>query len=167
MLTHKGHAVAHVARWSAEATWSVAPCAYADNLPALHLPSAQGQGVPQHAKKHFPRLRELTACRRCSVCGGKVPHDDMWYFPHTITRGSQGMIMTEAPVHRRCAIRSMGLCPHLRKVALSLPVRLKAKQMRGFYVEHYSPAIVLKNYGLIVDEPVVAGIYRVIAPPNA
>jgi len=102
------------AAWSGEEQFEIRPCRYAGNRLAIWSPFKPGDGRPIFARPHQVRQRKSIREMRCTVCGGKTPENDRWWFP----RGSwqEGWWMsTEAPVHLACADLAQHACPVLRK----------------------------------------------------
>ncbi len=101
------------AAWSAEDRYEIRPCRYANGFPALWSPHKPGEGRPIFAKPHMVRQRKSIAEWRCTVCGERTQPNDRWWFK--LGTIQEGWFMTsEAPVHRACGERALGVCPHLR-----------------------------------------------------
>jgi len=101
------------AAWSAEERYEIRPCRYASGFPALWMPHKPGEGRPIFAKPHMVRQRRSIIEWRCTVCGQTTASGDRWWFK--LGTMQEGWFMTtEAPVHHRCGVKALSVCPHLR-----------------------------------------------------
>lgn len=102
------------ASWTAEDSYDVRNCRWANGKPAMWSPHKPGQGHPIFAKPHMVRQRRSIVEMRCTVCGEKTPNWDRWWFRLGNKIDGWAFATTESPVHRACADLALQVCPHLR-----------------------------------------------------
>lgn len=120
MLMYRSTPVPWNASWSDEAEYELRPCRWADGRIAVWSPHRPGSGRPIFAKPHFVRQRQSIARYLCTVCGEHTPTNDRWWFAHGEFIEGGWFTTQEAPVHHKCALLSMDVCPHLRRTNAEL-----------------------------------------------
>lgn len=112
-----GRTVPWNASWTAEDTYEVRNCRWVSGMPALWSPHRPGEGQPIFAKPHMVRQRKSIVEYRCTVCGECTdPLDRFWFGLGSTDIDGWAFVTTEAPVHYRCALVALNICPHLKSL---------------------------------------------------
>lgn len=121
-----------VTSWSSETLSGVIKCPTIRGLPAIDQVESPGLGKPQYSKNHIVRQRLSIVRMLCPMCGEPTAEGNRWtQVAKPIAAGAlrvRGVAIPAsvnddqvvvdagaiAPLHRRCAERSLRHCPHLR-----------------------------------------------------
>lgn len=161
-LTFGNTAVPWTVAWSAEESFYVGPCKWADQRPAICQVVSPGTGKPMFGKPHSQRQRQCIAEGRCDLCGKPLKLSTKVSLSHArpVGHGADGLaiLQVEPMLHKTCAAISMQHCPSLKRdiAAGTLMVRQVTRWRCQFaimgpqFVPHYVPSYVAKPTDRIV-----------------
>lgn len=118
-LMYGGVPVPNTASWTAEESFRVGPCRFADGRVSILQEVAQGSGKPLFGKPHAQRQRQAIADGLCDLCAKPLAARTKVSLSHARVRhnGAEGpaVLQVEPLLHRECAAISMRHCPSLRR----------------------------------------------------
>jgi hypothetical protein len=123
--------------------------------------SRPGEGRPEFGKVHARRQRRAMRLLLCQVCGGPADRNAdgvLWLVGEDQGQRASWpdpLLTAHPPVCVRCAVRSVGVCPHLRRQQVAL--RVHDFDVVGVRGTLYRPAlpdpVKVAAVGVALDDP--------------
>lgn len=155
--------------WSGEQAFRLQPSRDFPGMVELDQKQAPGVGEPMFAAVHVTRQRRGIVDLLCHVCGKPTKRDDRYIFPVasggmvTLRDGTQQYGCNVPPIHRACALKATGECPHLSRLA-ERPLRCTADEGRVIHRTDVTPGMEALAKTLPPGVEVVLSCYRLYGP---